>query len=78
MTYNQFGKEHSMTTIAGTSIKRISKNGTVITSMRMSKEVMDAATERANALGLSRTLYVENVLRKELGLTTVPTSSVLD
>jgi hypothetical protein len=38
------------------------------TTMRLSASAMNAALYKANRLGISRTRYVEDLIRKDLGL----------
>lgn len=49
--------------------KKPSKNrGKKRTSMWLSSEVLKASAKRADKLGISRGLYVEQTLRRDLGL----------
>lgn len=43
-------------------------NGTTITTIRLSDEVSLAASLRAAKMGLTRTEYIETLLRKDLGM----------
>jgi hypothetical protein len=44
--------------------------------MRLTMAVMDAAGKKAARLGLSRTKYVEALVRKDLGLEAIETSEI--
>lgn len=44
---------------------------TVKTSMRLSRALLDAAAEKIVTIGMSRTKYIEFLLRKDLGFATI-------
>lgn len=45
------------------------------TTMRMAKDLMAAATKKSQRLGLSRTQYVEHLIRQDLGREAIDTSA---
>ena len=50
---------------------------TTRTTMRLTVEIMEAARKKAERLGLSRTQYVEALVRKDLGMEAVDTNADL-
>ena len=44
------------------------KTNVTITSVRLDKEVLKGASKKAAKLGISRSLYFQQLLRKDLGL----------
>lgn len=65
MTYK--GSAPEKTTMARTT----DQNKTVVTTMRFSPGIIAAATDKARSIGLNRTQYVEQLIRRDLGMETV-------
>ena len=64
-------KAKPLPAVAGPAFRRPSYyriNGTTITTIRLSDEVRLAADIRAADLGVTRTEYVETLLRRDLGM----------